>query len=178
MPKSFAFLVLSLLFAPLVLRAQVTTPQPTKSSNKPPIETGAGYSNLQGITYFYLDVSSPDGVGHMDADFRNELRDLLELEFRRANMTLRVASPVEMNQNTLPLLSLSIRYDPNVLRTGCELDLRVYDRVSINRNKVQITSEIFKSTSIIPFSNERILQQNIKHHSRQIVSDLLKGIKK
>ncbi|MDR2512259.1 MAG: hypothetical protein LBD01_00380 [Puniceicoccales bacterium] len=174
MKKIFA--LLSLLLASLPLRAQVAVPQPGTSAS--PIEVGADYTNLQGITHFYLDVSTTEGNSLLDAEFRNELRDLLELEFRRANMSLRTASQVERNPDTLPLLHLSIRYNPNIMRTSCELDLKVYDKASINRNKVLITAEIFKQTTIISIGSERTLQQNVKYRSRQIVADLIKGIKK
>ncbi|MDR2429444.1 MAG: hypothetical protein LBD14_00815 [Puniceicoccales bacterium] len=136
------------------------------------------YSRLRGITHFYIEVTSTGGATG-EGELRNELRDLIELELRRANITVRTLTPTDAADVT-PVLHLNVRLD----RTGgmgrpeCVIELNVRDRVSIVRNKEQINATIFELRRPAGITVEQTFARDMKNRTRELMAEFIKGMKK
>ncbi|MEY3548714.1 MAG: hypothetical protein RLZZ552_1082, partial [Verrucomicrobiota bacterium] len=67
------------------------------------------FAKLRGITQFYIDVTTSENRGE-DADLRGEIRDGMELELRRANLTPKAVEGLSPEAAT-PLLLIEVRFD-------------------------------------------------------------------
>lgn len=168
-------LALLLAFAPVPVAT--TQPAPVLPGEivigEPP-----AYSRLRGITHFYIEVTSTGGAAN-EGELRNELRDLIELELRRANIAVRVLAPTD-SADVAPVLHLNVRLD----RTGgtgraeCVIELNVRDRVSIVRNKEQINAIIFELRRPVGVFAEQGFARDAKNRTRDLMAEFLKGMKK
>ena len=64
------------------------------------------FAKLRGITFFFIDVSTSESRPE-DADLRGEIRDGMELELRRANLTPKSVEGLSPEAAT-PLLLLAV----------------------------------------------------------------------
>lgn len=99
-------------------------------------------ANLKGINYIYMNVDTSLASGITPSE-RMDISDIVELELRRENITIR---PFVVNapKTNVPLLELTVK--PVKLRGGdsYELILRVHDYVTIDRNKEKTIAVIFE----------------------------------
>jgi hypothetical protein len=171
--KKFAPLLLLPLLAPLpsATRAQVSQP--------PPLTIGAaavdpGYSRLRGITQFYLDVTSTDLAA--DAELRGEVRDVMELEFRRSNIAVLSFSPTSRDVPT-PVLQLHLKMERTLGRVNCEIKLSVLDKVEIVRNKERINAITFETSRQVGMLSEQTVSRDVRNRIREMVREFIKGMK-
>jgi predicted transcriptional regulator len=171
--KKFAPLLLLPLLAqlPSATRAQVSQP--------PPLTIGAatvdpGYSRLRGITQFYLDVTSADPAS--DAELRGDARDVIELEFRRANIAVLGIPPTSRDVPT-PVLQLHLKMERSLGRVSCELKLSVLDKVEIVRNKERINAITFETSRQVGMLAEQTVSRDVRNRVREMIREFIKGMK-
>ncbi|MDR0536036.1 MAG: hypothetical protein LBG65_06800 [Puniceicoccales bacterium] len=137
----------------------------------------AGYKRLRGISYFHIDVTSSTNAND-EAELRNELRDIIELELRRQNLAVRALSPTDVAENALPFLRLNLKWERAMGRTDCVLELSVSDKVQILRNKEQIPAVIFEVRRTVGILTEQTAARDVKGRSRDLVREFVRGLKK
>lgn len=135
----------------------------------------ATFAKLKGITFFYIDVTTSESRPE-DADLRSEIRDAMELEMRRANI---VPKPVDgPNPETLtPLLTVDVRLDRGLGRYNADVVLAVRDNATITRNKEAVLAQSYAQSKRAAGTSESTLNREIKARSRELVQELLAGIK-
>lgn len=135
------------------------------------------FSRLRGINAFYIDVMSQNG-DMQDADLRNELRDLIELELRRSNLSIRPLPVVGDTENLSPVLRLNLKFDRGMGRFACELQLEIRDQVDIARNRKSIVATTFQMERSVSTSSDIFLRRDVKARAREMVNELITGLKK
>ena len=117
-----------MLLIPLALSAQFT-----------PLENA---SNLKGINYLYMNINT-SLAGDISNAEKLDLSDIMELQLRRADINLR---PYVINAPTenVPLVELLIDSKSSRGLGDTELILRVYDFVTIERNKTRTVATTFR----------------------------------
>lgn len=144
-----------------------------------PGRTAAGedksFAKLRGITVFFIDVSSSENRPE-DGDLRTEIRDAMELEMRRANI---VPKSVEglAPETTTPLLTIEVRLDRGLGRYNADVILAVRDNATITRNKEAVLAQSYAQSKRAMGTSENTLNREIKARSRDLVQELLAGIK-
>ena len=98
-----------------------------------PAPQDKAFAKLRGITQFYIDVTTSENRPE-DADLRTEIRDGMELELRRANLTPKSVEGLSQEAAT-PLLLVDVRYDRGLGRYTADVTLSVRDNATITRNK-------------------------------------------
>lgn len=133
------------------------------------------FAKLRGITFFFIDVTTSESRPE-DADLRTEIRDAMELEMRRANI---VPKPVEglAPEATTPLLTIEVRLDRGLGRYNADVILAVRDNATITRNKEAVLAQSYAQSKRAMGTSENTLGREIKARSRELVQDLLAGIK-
>lgn len=133
------------------------------------------FAKLRGITFFYIDVTSSDNRPE-DADLRGEIRDAMELEMRRANIT---PKPVDGQppETLTPLLIIEARFDRGLGRYNADVILAVRDNATITRNKDAVLAQSYSQAKRAMGTSEATLNREIKARSRELVQELLAGIK-
>ena len=133
------------------------------------------FSKLRGITFFFIDVGTTESRSE-DADLRTEIRDAMELEMRRANI---VPKPVEglTPETTTPLLTIEVRLDRGLGRYNADVILSVRDNATITRNKEAVLAQSYAQSKRAMGTSETTLNREIKARSRELVQELLAGIK-
>ena len=102
------------------------------------------FAKLRGITQFYIDVSTSENRPE-DADLRSEIRDGMELELRRANLTPKAVEGLSPEAAT-PLLMIEVRYDRGLGRYNADVILSVRDNATISRNKEAVLAQSYGET--------------------------------
>ena len=113
------------------------------------------FAKLRGITFFFIDVTTSESRPE-DADLRGEIRDAMELEMRRANIVPRSVDGLTPEATT-PLLTIEVRLDRGLGRYNADVILAVRDNATI--------------------TSDTTLNREVKARSRELVQELLAGIK-
>ena len=144
-----------------------------------PVRSAGGedkaFAKLRGITSFYIDVTTTESRPE-DADLRTEIRDAMELEMRRANI---VPKSVEglAPEATTPLLTIEVRLDRGLGRYNADVILAVRDNATITRNKEAVLAQSYAQSKRAMGTSENTLNREIKARSRDLVQELLAGLK-
>ena len=102
------------------------------------------FAKLRGITQFYIDVTTSENRPE-DADLRGEIRDGMELELRRANLTPKSVEGLSQEAAT-PLLLVDVRYDRGLGRYTADVTLSVRDNATITRNKEAVLAQSYSES--------------------------------
>jgi hypothetical protein len=144
-----------------------------------PGRTAAGedksFAKLRGITVFFIDVSSSENRPE-DGDLRTEIRDAMELEMRRANIVPKSVDGLPPEATT-PLLTIEVRLDRGLGRYNADVILSVRDNATITRNKEAVLAQSYAQSKRAMGTSETTLNREIKARSRELVQELLAGIK-
>lgn len=143
--------------------------------NKPG-ETDPAFARLRAISYFFIDVRTSENRPD-DADLRNELRDLMELEMRRAGITPREQTTLNPDANA-PQLVLEIRFDRGLGRYAAAVGLAVRDEATIRRNSQPIVAETYRSERAALGTSDMNLTRDIKAKAKELMVELLEGMSK
>ena len=133
------------------------------------------FAKLRGITQFYIDVTTSENRPE-DADLRTEIRAGMELELRRANLTPKSVEGLSPEAAT-PLLLVDVRYDRGLGRYTADVTLSVRDNATITRNKEAVLAQSYAQSKRAMGTSETTLNREIKARSRELVQELLAGIK-
>ena len=151
----------------------------TSLAQAEPLRAASGddkaFAKLRGISFFYIDVTTSESRPE-DADLRSEIRDAMELEMRRANIT---PKPVEglSPEATTPLLTVDVRLDRGLGRYNADVILAVRDNATITRNKEAVLAQSYAQSKRANGTSEATLGREIKARSRELMQELLAGIK-
>lgn len=133
------------------------------------------FAKLRGITFFYIDVTTSESRPE-DADLRTEIRDAMELEMRRANIVPKAVEGLAP-ETTTPLLTIEVRLDRGLGRYNADVILAVRDNATITRNKEAVLAQSYAQSKRAMGTSENTLNREIKARSRDLVQELLAGIK-
>ena len=163
-------LALALLAAFVTLTAVAQTdPQRAAPQDK-------AFAKLRGITQFYIDVSTSENRPE-DADLRSEIRDGMELELRRANLTPKAVEGLSPEAAT-PLLMIEVRYDRGLGRYNADVILSVRDNATISRNKEAVLAQSYGETRHAIGTSDTALNREVKARSRELVLEIIDGMKR
>lgn len=144
-----------------------------------PLRAPAGddksFAKLRGITFFFIDVTTSESRPE-DADLRAEIRDAMELEMRRANIVPKAVEGLTPEATT-PLLTIEVRLDRGLGRYNADVILAVRDNATITRNKEAVLAQSYAQSKRAMGTSEATLNREIKARSRELVQELLVGIK-
>ena len=133
------------------------------------------FAKLRGITFFFIDVSTSESRPE-DADLRGEIRDAMELEMRRAGITPKEFNPQTPEAST-PLLSIDVRFNRGLGRYDADVVLSVRDNATITRNKEAVLAQSYAQSKRASGTSEATLSREIKARSRELVQEIIAGIK-
>lgn len=134
------------------------------------------FAKLRGITQFYIDVSTSENRPE-DADLRTEIRDGMELELRRANLTPKAVEGLSPEAAT-PLLLVEVRYDRGLGRYTADVILSVRDNATITRNKEAVLAQSYSETRRALGTSDTALNREVKARSRELVLEIIDGMKR
>ncbi len=134
------------------------------------------FAKLRGITQFYIDVSTSENRPE-DADLRGEIRDGMELELRRANLTPKAVEGLSPETAT-PLLLIEVRYDRGLGRYTADVTLSVRDNATITRNKEAVLAQSYADTRRALGTSDTALNREVKARSRELVLEIIDGMKR
>jgi hypothetical protein len=164
---------------PLALALLATLAAATGLAQAEPTRlTGAedkSFAKLRGITSFFIDVVTSESRPE-DADLRTEIRDAMELEMRRANIVPKAVEGLPPEATT-PLLTIEVRLDRGLGRYNADVILAVRDNATITRNKEAVLAQSFVQSKRAMGTSESTLNREIKARSRELVQELLAGMK-
>jgi len=176
-------LALPLLLVAVGLSAQgfedPTTPvAPSPATRQPakPGEPDPAAARLRSISYFFIDVRTSENRPD-DADLRNELRDLAELELRRAGVTPKELPALNPDAST-PQLVIEVRFDRGLGRYSAQVGLSVRDDATIRRNSQPIVAETYRSERTAAGTSDSLLTRDIKAKSREAIIEMLELMSK
>lgn len=147
------------------------TRQPAKAGENDP-----SAARLRNISYFYIDVHTSENRPD-DADLRNELRDLAELELRRVGVTPKELPALNPDGMT-PQLVIEIRFDRGLGRYAAQVSLSVRDDATIKRNSQPIVAETFRSERQAAGTSDSLLTRDIKAKAREAITEMLELMSK
>jgi len=153
------------------LRSQAID-EPAKGANR----TDSTFSKLRGISYFFIDVTTVDPRPE-DGDLRQEIRDGIELEMRRAGLVPKEFTGANPEAST-PLLTIEVRFDRGLGRYGADVTLFVRDNATVTRNREPVLAQTYVQTRKAVGSSDATLTKEVKSRSRELVSELIEGVKK
>ena len=163
----------------LALALLVTFAAITGFAQAEPIRSTGGddkaFAKLRGITYFFIDVTTSESRPE-DADLRGEIRDSIELEMRRANIVPKAVEGLTPEATT-PLLTIEVRLDRGLGRYNADVILAVRDNATIARNKEAVLAQSYAQSKRAMGTSETTLNREVKARSRELVQELLAGIK-
>lgn len=164
-------LALSLLLALVVSPgfAQVEPDRPACAEDK-------AFAKLRGITYFYIDVITSENRPE-EVDLRGEIRDGIELELRRANLTPKAVEGLGADAAT-PLLQVEVRFDRGLGRYNADVTLSVRDNATITRNKESVLAQSYVQSRRALGTSDGGLSKEIKARSREMIQEVIEGIKR
>jgi len=134
------------------------------------------FAKLRGITQFYIDVSTSENRPE-DADLRSEIRDGMELELRRANLTPKAVEGLSPEAAT-PLLLIEVRYDRGLGRYNADVILSVRDNATISRNKEAVLAQTYSETRRALGTSDTALNREVKARGRELVLEVIEGMKR
>ncbi len=134
------------------------------------------FAKLRGITQFYIDVSTSENRPE-DADLRGEIRDGMELELRRANLTPKAVEGLSPEAAT-PLLLIEVRFDRGLGRYTADVNLSVRDNATISRNKEAVLAQSYGETRRALGTSDTALNREVKARSRELVLEIIEGMKR
>ncbi|MEK0437270.1 MAG: hypothetical protein RL444_1348 [Verrucomicrobiota bacterium] len=134
------------------------------------------FAKLRGITQFYIDVSTSENRPE-DADLRGEIRDGMELELRRANLTPKAVEGLSPEAAT-PLLLIEVRYDRGLGRYNADVILSVRDNATISRNKEAVLAQTYSETRRALGTSDTALNREVKARGRELVLEVIEGMKR
>ncbi len=134
------------------------------------------FAKLRGITQFYIDVSTSENRPE-DADLRGEIRDGMELELRRANLTPKAVEGLSQEAAT-PLLLVDVRYDRGLGRYTADVTLSVRDNATISRNKEAVLAQSYSESRRALGTSDTALNREVKARSRELVLEIIEGMKR
>jgi hypothetical protein len=133
------------------------------------------FAKLRGISFFFIDVTTSESRSE-DADLRGEIRDAMELEMRRANIVPKTAEGLSP-ETTTPLLTIEVRLDRGLGRYNADVILAVRDNATIARNKEAVLAQSYAQAKRAMGTSEATLNREVKARSRELVQELLAGMK-
>ena len=133
------------------------------------------FAKLRGITFFFIDVNTSESRPE-DADLRGEIRDSIELEMRRANIVPKAVEGLTPEATT-PLLTIEVRLDRGLGRYNADVILAVRDNATITRYKDDVLAQSYAQSKRAMGTSETTLNREVKARSRELVQELLAGIK-
>jgi hypothetical protein len=134
------------------------------------------FAKLRGITQFYIDVITSENRPE-DADLRGEIRDGMELELRRANLTPKAVEGLSPEAAT-PLLLIEIRYDRGLGRYNADVILSVRDNATIARNKEAVLAQSYSESRRALGTSDTALNREVKARGRELVLEIIEGMKR
>ncbi|MDP4591798.1 MAG: hypothetical protein NWQ74_03880 [Opitutales bacterium] len=134
------------------------------------------FAKLRGITQFYIDVTTSENRPE-DADLRTEIRDGMELELRRANLTPKAVEGLSPEAAT-PLLLVEVRYDRGLGRYTADVILSVRDNATITRNKEAVLAQSYSESRRALGTSDTALNREVKARSRELVLEIIDGMKR
>ena len=134
------------------------------------------FAKLRGITQFYIDVITSENRPE-DADLRGEIRDGMELELRRANLTPKAVEGLSPEAAT-PLLLIEIRYDRGLGRYNADVILSVRDNATITRNKEAVLAQSYSESRRALGTSDTALNREVKARGRELVLEIIEGMKR
>ena len=134
------------------------------------------FAKLRGITQFYIDVTTSENRPE-DADLRTEIRDGMELELRRANLTPKAVEGLSPEAAT-PLLLVEVRYDRGLGRYTADVILSVRDNATITRNKEAVLAQSYSESRRALGTSDTALNREVKARSRELVLEIIYGMKR
>jgi hypothetical protein len=151
--------------------ASPTAPTPATRTLPKPGEADPSVARLKSISYFYIDVRTTENRPD-DAELRNELRDLAELELRRAGVTTKELPALNPDAST-PQLVIEIRFDRGLGRYAGQVSLSVRDDATIRRNSQPIVAETYRAERNAAGTSDTVLTRDIKSKSRELLVEML-----
>ena len=161
-------LALACLLALPVLRAQ-EDPKTGK------VAEDRTFAKLRGISYFFIDVVTSE-TRPEDADLRSEIRDAIELEMRRSGIV-----PKEFVGGNVETAALELDLDGQERRGGLDVaivNLTIRDNATITRNREAVLATTYAQTKKAVGSSDGTLAREVKGRSRELVIELIEGLKK
>jgi hypothetical protein len=134
------------------------------------------FAKLRGITQFYIDVTTSENRPE-DADLRGEIRDGMELELRRANLTPKAVEGLSPEAAT-PLLLIEVRYDRGLGRYNADVVLSVRDNATIARNKEAVLAQSYSESRRALGTSDTALNREVKARGRELVLEIIEGMKR
>lgn len=168
-------LALALVSSPLLAQ---TAPDPLKPVAIPSVPTDASRNAvLRGISQIYLEVAITEGGTPGDSELRSELRDAVELELRRAGITLRESSPTDTEARS-PLLRMEVKFDRGAGRFAARLNMGVRDQVMVTRSRETITAEIWNLERSASSPVDTGLSREIRSRARDMTADFISALRR
>ncbi|MEN9652970.1 MAG: hypothetical protein RL303_690 [Verrucomicrobiota bacterium] len=149
--------------------AQVEPLRPAGADDK-------AFAKLRGITYFYIDVITSENRPE-EVDLRGEIRDGMELEMRRANLTPKAIEGLGAEAAT-PMLVIEVRFDRGLGRYNADVILSVRDNATITRNKETVLAQSYSQSRRALGASDTALSREIKARSREMIQEVIEGIKR
>lgn len=174
--RSFALLLCTAL-ATVLGHAQAdpfSAPAPRKAA--PGAAEEGSFAKLKGISFFYIDVTTSDSRPE-DTDLRSEIRDTIELEMRRANITPKEIGNLAPETAT-PLLTIDVRFDRGLGRYNADVILSIRDNATITRNKEPVIAQAYAQARRASGTSDNTLSRDAKIRGRELVLELIEGMKK
>jgi len=134
------------------------------------------FAKLRGITQFYIDVATSENRPE-DTDLRTEIRDGMELELRRANLTPKAVEGLS-SEATTPLMLIDVRFDRGLGRYTADVTLSVRDNATITRNKEAVLAQSYGETRRALGTSDTALNREVKARSRELVLEIIEGMKR
>ncbi len=155
--------------------APSAAPAPARVLPKP-AEADPGFGRLRSISYFFTDVRTSENRPE-DGDLRAELRDLIELELRRAGMTPRELPTINPDASA-PQLVIDIRFDRGLGRYSAVVAVTVRDEATVRRNGQPVMAETYRSERAAAGTSDSLLTRDIKNRGRELLTELFEGMNK
>jgi hypothetical protein len=159
-----------------LLATFVTLTAVAQSDPLRPAPQDKAFAKLRGITQFYIDVTTSENRPE-DADMRGEIRDGMELELRRANLTPKAVEGLSPEAST-PLLLIEVRFDRGLGRYTADVILSVRDNATISRNKEAVLAQTYSETRRALGTSDTALNREVKARSRELVLEIIDGMKR
>lgn len=159
-----------------LLAAFVTLTAVAQTDPLRPAAQDKAFAKLRGITQFHIDVTTSENRPE-DADLRGEIRDGMELELRRANLTPKSVEGLSPETAT-PLLLIEVRYDRGLGRYTADVTLSVRDNATISRNKEAVLAQTYGETRRALGTSDTALNREVKARSRELVLEIIDGMKR
>lgn len=135
------------------------------------IQAAEDDSHLKGIRYLHMEVDTAD-ASNVKPSEQLDMSDIVELQLRRGDIDLR---PYVVNkpEENIPLVEVRVDTASRAGAGEFELVLRVYDHVTIDRNKEQTIATIYEMRRRASSSSGSAQIEAIKSELRELMSDFV-----